>query len=65
MFVSQILTESNIDDFDVRSQQDQQIQNHEPDDNGWSLDKIISMINYLSRTAELYVSSYVNVPLGS
>ena len=59
------LRESYIDNIDVRSQLEQQIQNQETKDSGWRSDKITSRTKYFYKTTELNGSNYVNVPLRS
>ena len=45
--INQIITESEIDNIDIRSQLEPQIQNQETKDSGWKIDKINSMIFFL------------------
>ena len=59
------LTESDIDNIDVRSQLEQQIQNQEMKESGWIFDKIISMKISFYKTTELDGTSYVKIPLRS
>ena len=59
------LTESDIDNIDVRSQLEQQIQNQEMKESGWIFNKINSMKISFYKTTELNGTSYVKIPLGS
>ena len=59
------LTESDIDNIDVRSQLEQQIQNQEMKESGWIFDKINSMKISFYKTTELNGTSYVKIPLRS
>ena len=59
------LTESDIDNIDVRSQLEHQIQNQEMKESGWIFDKINSMKLSFYKTTELNGTSYVESPLRS
>ena len=59
------LTESDINDIDVRSQLEHQIQNQETKESGWKFDKINSMKISFYKTVELNGTSYVKIPLRS
>ena len=59
------LTESDIDNIDVRSQLEHQIQIQETKDSGWIFDKINSMKISFYKTTELDGTSYVKIPLRS
>ena len=59
------LTESDIDNIDVKSQLEHQIQVQETKESGWISDKIISMKISFYKTTELNGSSYVKNPLRS
>ena len=59
------LTESDIDNIDVRSQLDHQIQIQELKESGWIFDKINSMKISFFKTTELNGTSYVKIPLRS
>ena len=59
------LTESDIDNIDVRSQLEHQIQIKEMKESGWIFDKINSMKISFYKTTELNGSSYVKIPLRS
>ena len=59
------LTESDIDNIDVRSQLEHQIQNQEMKESGWIFDKINSMKISFYKTVELNGTSYVKIPLRS
>ena len=54
------LTESDLDNIDVRSPLDHQIQQQEMKDSGWRFDKINSMIVYFYKTGEMNGKSYNN-----
>ena len=57
------LKESDIDNIDVRSQLEHQIQIQEMKKSGWIFDKINSMKISFYKTIELNGSSYVKIPL--
>ena len=59
------LTESDINDIDVRSQLEHQIQNQETKESGWIFDKINSMKISFYKTVELNGTSYVKIALRS
>ena len=59
------LTESDIDNIDVRSQLEHQIQMQELKDSGWIFYKINSMKISFYKTIELNGTSYVKIPLRS
>ena len=59
------LTESDIDNIDVTSQLEQQIQNQEMKEFGWIFDKINSMKLSFYKSTELDGTSYVKIPLRS
>ena len=59
------LTESDIDNIDIRSQLEQQIQVQETMESGWIFDKINSMRISFYKTTELDGTSYVKIPLRS
>ena len=59
------LTESNIDNIDVRSQLEHQIDIQETKESGWIFDKIKSMKISFYKNVELNGSSYVKIPLRS
>ena len=59
------LTESDIDNIDVRSQLEHQIQNQEMKESGWTFDKINSMKISFYKTTEMNGTSYVKIPLRS
>ena len=58
-------TESDIDNIDIRSQLEQQIQVQETKDSGWIFDKINSMKISFYKATELDGTSYVKIPLRS
>ena len=57
------LTESDIDNIDIRSQIEHQIQIQETKESGWIFDKINSMKISFYKTTELNGTSYVRIPL--
>ena len=57
------LTESDINNIDIRSQLEDQIQMQELKDSGWIFDKINSMKISFYKTTELNGTSYVKIPL--
>ena len=59
------LSESDIDNIDVRSQLEHQIQIQETKESGWIFDKINSMKISFYKTVELNGTSYVKFPLRS
>ena len=59
------LTETDINNIDVKSPLKFQIQQQEMKDSGWRFDKIKSMIVYSYKTGELNGLNYVKVPLRS
>ena len=59
------LTESDIDNNDVKSRLEHQIQTQEPKESGWIFDKNNSMKTRFYETGELNDSSYVSIPLRS
>ena len=58
-------TESDIDNIDIRSQLEHQIQIQETKESGWIFDKINSMKISFYKTVELNGTSYVKIPLRS
>ena len=63
--INKNLTESDIDNIDVRSQLEHQIQIQETKESGWIFDKINSMKISFYKTTELNGTSYVKIPLRS
>ena len=59
------LTESDVDNIDVKSQLEHQIQIQETKESGWMFDKINSMKIRLQKTGEVNGSSYIKIPLRS
>ena len=57
------LTQSDLDNIDVVSQLDHQIQQQEMKDSGWRFDKINSMTIYFYETNEMNGSNYIKIPL--
>ena len=58
-------TETDINNIDVKSQLEHQIQFQETKESGWIFDKINSMKTRFYKTEELNGSSYVKIPLRS
>ena len=63
--VNHKLTESDIDNIDVRSQLEHQIQNQEMKESGWIFDKVNSMKISFYKSRELGGTSCVKIPLRS
>ena len=63
--INHSLTESDIDNIDVRSHLEHQIQNQEMKESGWIFDKINSMKVSFYKSTELNGTSYVKIPLRS
>ena len=59
------LTQTDIDNIDVQSPLEHQIQQQEMKDSGWRFDKINSMTVYFYKTSEMDGGSYVKIPLRS
>ena len=59
------LTQTHIDNIDVKSPLEHQIQQLEMKDSGWRFDKINSMTVYFYKTNEMNGSNYVKIPLRS
>ena len=59
------LTESDIDNIDLRSQLEHQNQVQETKESGWTFDKINSMKISFYKTVDLNSTSYVKIPLRS
>ena len=59
------LTQSDLDNINVVSSLEHQIQQQEMKDSGWRFDKINSMTIYFYKTTELNGSNYVKIPLRS
>ena len=57
------LTETDINNIDVRSSLEHQIQQQEMKDSGWRFDKINPMTIYFYKTTDLNGSNYVKIPL--
>ena len=57
------LTQTHIDNIDIKSPLEHQIQQQEMKDSGWRFDKINSMTVYFYKTTELNGSIYVKIPL--
>ena len=63
--ISHNITKSDIDNIDVESQLEHQIQVQETEESGWIFDKINSMKISFFKTEELNGNSYVKIPLRS
>ena len=59
------LTESEIDNIDIKSQLEHQIQIQETKESGWIFGKILSLKISIYKTGELNGASYVRIPLRS
>ena len=59
------LTESDLDNIDVKSPLEHQIQQQEMKDSGWRFDKKFLRKNIFYKTGELNGSNYVKIPLRS
>ena len=59
------LTQSDLDNIDIKSPLDDQIQQQQMKDTGWRFDKINSMTIYFYKTNEMNGSIYVKNPLRS
>ena len=65
MNINHNLTETDIDNIDVKSQWEHQIKIQETKESGWIFEKINLMKIKFYKTGELNGSSYVNIPLRS
>ena len=65
MNINNNLTETDINNIDVKSQLEHQIQVQETKETGWIFDKTNSMKIRFYKTEELNGSSYVKIPLRS
>ena len=63
--INHILRETDINDIDIITPLEQQIQQQEMKDSGWRFDKIISMTVYFYKTVDIKGSIYVKIPLRS
>ena len=61
--INRNLTQTDIDNIDIKSPLEHQIQQQEMKDSGWRFDKINSLTIYLCKTGELNGSNYVKIPL--
>ena len=59
------LTQTDIDNINVVSSLEHQIQQQEVKDSGWRFDKINSMTIYFYKTNEMNGSNYIKIPLRS
>ena len=57
------ITQSDIDNIDIKSPLEHQIQKQEMKDSGWRFDKINSMTIYFYETNEMNGLNYVKIPL--
>ena len=63
--INRNLTQTDIDNIDVVSPLDHQIQQQELKDSGWRFDKFNSMTIYSYKTTEMDGSNYIKIPLRS
>ena len=63
--INQKLTQSDINNTNVRFQLEHQVLNQEMKESGWRVDKINSVTKHFYETTELNGSSYVKNPLRS
>ena len=59
------LTKSDLDNIDIKSPLDDQIQPQQMKDSGWRFDNINSMTVYFYNTGQMNSSNYVKIPLRS
>ena len=59
------LTQTDLDNIDIISPLEYQIQQQEMKDSGWRFDKINSMTIYFYKTNEINGSNYIKIPLRS
>ena len=59
------LTETDIDNIDIKSPLEHQLQQQELQDSGWRFDKNNSMTIYFYKIGEINGTSYVKIPLRS
>ena len=59
------LTQTDLDNINVVSSLEHQIQQQEMKDSGWRFDKINSMTIYFYKTTEMNGSNYIKIPLRS
>ena len=59
------LTQTDIDNIDIQSPLEHQIQQQEMKNSGWRFDKINSMTKYFYKTGEMNDSNHVKIPLRS
>ena len=59
------LTESDLDEIDIKYPLKKQIQQQEMKDSGWRFDKINSMTIYFYKTGDLHGANYVKIHLRS
>ena len=59
------LTQGDIDNINITSPLERQIQNQEMQDSGWRFDKLYLMTIYFYKTTEMNGSNYVKIPLRS
>ena len=63
--INHSLTETDIDNIDVKCPLEQQIQQQAMEDSGWRFDKINSMTIYFYKNGELNGSNSIKIPLRS
>ena len=59
------LTQTDLDNIDIKSPLEHQIQQQEMKDSGWRFDKINSMTIYFYQTGIMNGSNYIKIPLRS
>ena len=65
MNINHNLTETNIDNFDIKSPLEHQIQQQDMKDSGWKIVIFISMIIYFYKTGGINGKNHVKIPLRS
>ena len=63
MITNHNLTETDINNFDVKSSKEHQTQQQVMNDSGWRFDKTNAMTIFFYKTGELNGSNYVKTPL--
>ena len=63
LIINYNITQSDIDNIDIKSPLEHQIQKQEMKDSGWRFDKINSMTIYFYETNEMNGLNYVKIPL--
>ena len=63
MNINHNLTETDLENIDIKSPLEHQTQQQEKKDYGWRIDKINSMTVYFFKTVEMNGLNYVKIPL--